>query len=75
MEKWRGKFAVITGASAGIGEEIAKDFLKNGINVIGLARRPELILQYGEKIVGEGYGKVYAHKCDVTSLESIMLGF
>ncbi|XP_070502064.1 farnesol dehydrogenase-like [Chironomus tepperi] len=75
MEKWKGKFAVITGASAGIGAEIAKDFLKNGINVIGLARRPELIQQYGETIVGEGYGKIYAHKCDVTSLQSIKDAF
>lgn len=75
MEKWKGKFAVITGASAGIGAEIVKDFAKNGINVIGLARRPEVILEYGSKIVGEGYGKIHAYKCDVTSPQSIKDAF
>ena len=71
MEKWRGKIAVITGASAGIGAEILKVFVKNGINVIGLARRPEIINEYAQKLTGEGYGNVYAYKCDVTDLQSI----
>jgi len=39
MEKWRGKIAVVTGASAGIGEAIVKDFARNGITEIGLARK------------------------------------
>ena len=37
-EKWAGKYAVITGASAGIGAAIFKNFSETGINVIGLAR-------------------------------------
>lgn len=43
MDKWVGKTAVVTGASAGIGEAILREFARNGINVIGLARRPEKI--------------------------------
>lgn len=75
MDKWRGKYAVITGASAGIGAEILKDFVRNGINVIGLARRPEVILEFSKELNGENYGKIYAHKCDVTSSESIKSAF
>ncbi len=43
MEKWQGKLAVVTGASAGIGQAILEALAKNGINVIGLARRVEKI--------------------------------
>jgi NADP+-dependent farnesol dehydrogenase len=43
MEKWQGKLAVVTGASAGIGKAILEAFAKNGVNVIGFARRVERI--------------------------------
>lgn len=70
MEKWTGKVAVVTGASAGIGAAIVEDLAKNGIVVIGLARRPQKI-EENVKNFPAGYGKVYARACDVSSLESI----
>jgi NADP-dependent 3-hydroxy acid dehydrogenase YdfG len=71
MEKWRNKFAVVTGASAGIGEEIVKDFARNGLNVIGLARRAEKIESYAKSFTGDGFGKIYSRKCDVSDVQSV----
>ncbi|CRL02305.1 CLUMA_CG015284, isoform A [Clunio marinus] len=70
MEKWTGKIAVVTGASAGIGKAIVEYFAKSGIHVVGLARRSEKIEEIGKQL-GETPGKIYAHKCDVSDLESV----
>lgn len=74
MEKWVGKIAVVTGASAGIGAAIVSDFAKAGIHVVGLARRVEKIEEL-IKSLGLTNGKVYAYKCDVSDQESINTAF
>ena len=74
MEKWVGKIAVVTGASAGIGAELVRDFAKAGIHVIGLARRSEKIEEIAKEL-GETPGKIHAFKCDVSDLSSIKDAF
>jgi NADP+-dependent farnesol dehydrogenase len=74
MEKWVGKIAVVTGASAGIGKAIVQSLAKSGVDVIGLARRPEKIEEMVKEI-GETPGKIFALKCDVTSITSIREAF
>lgn len=70
VDKWVGKVAVVTGSSSGIGAAIFKDLAKNGIHVVGLARRVNKI----EEIIseqGDTVGKAYAYKCDVSDPKSV----
>ena len=41
MERWRGKTALVTGASAGIGAAVARTLALAGMKVAGCARRVE----------------------------------
>jgi nucleoside-diphosphate-sugar epimerase len=46
MERWTGKTAVVTGGSSGIGAAACVTLADSGLNVIALARRPQLVEVY-----------------------------
>lgn len=71
MDRWKGKIAVVTGASVGIGKAIVEDLVKHGLIIIGLARRVEKIEEYSKALSG----KVHAYKCDVSNSESVKAAF
>lgn len=74
MDRWRGKIAVVTGASAGIGASIVKDLAKAGLIVIGLARRADKIEELKIELKNVS-GEIHSHQCDITSEESIKTTF
>lgn len=74
MEKWRGKTAIVSGASAGIGSAIVRDFANAGTNVIALARRLEKLESLKDELKNAP-GKVTALKCDVSEKQSVEEAF
>ena len=66
-ERLKGKVAIVTGSSAGIGRASAERFAEEGAQVIISAsgRRPELGKEVVEGIKSKG-GKAFYIKCDVT---------
>nr|CAD7443480.1 unnamed protein product [Timema bartmani] len=69
MERWSGRVALVTGASAGIGAAIVRELVKNGLIVVGLARRAELVELKGFP------GKLHAFKGDASKEEDILAAF
>ena len=74
MEKWVGKFALVTGASVGIGFSIAEKLVKQGVNVIGCARNIEKLQEIATKLDGEK-GKFHPVQCDLCQEENILSMF
>lgn len=67
----KGKVAVVTGASSGLGQQMALALARQGAKLAILARRMERLEEFQPKLEKEGAEKVVAYKCDVTSTENI----
>ena len=68
----KGKIAVITGASSGLGKDAAVAYAKAGANVCLLARRVEKLEEVAKEIEALGV-EVVSVKCDVTKEEEVKL--
>ncbi|PSN36752.1 Farnesol dehydrogenase [Blattella germanica] len=74
MERWAGRVAVVTGASAGIGAAIVKDLVKSGMKVVGIARRVEKVEELKAEVKGLP-GTLYPFKADVSKEEDVKNAF
>ena len=61
-----GKFSIVTGASSGIGLELAKNCARDGMDILVVADEPE-IEQAAETLRGLGAGNVQALQADLSS--------
>lgn len=66
-----GQVAVVTGASTGLGLQMAKAFASQGADLVLLARRMNL-LEENAKAITEEYGvKAFPFACDITDTENV----
>ena len=70
MFNLKGRVAVITGASSGLGKQMAYGFAEQGANLVLLARRIERLVDLQKELEQKGV-KVLPIKCDVTSTSDI----
>lgn len=71
MFNLKGQVAVVTGASSGLGKQMARGFAGAGADLVILARRIERLEEFAKELRDKYGVKVLPVKCDVTSTESI----
>ena len=71
MFNLKGRVAVVSGASSGLGKQMALAFARQGADLVILARRMERLEEFKPELIKAGAKKVLAIKCDVTSTEDI----
>lgn len=72
MFNLKGRVAVITGASSGLGRQMATAFANQGADLVILARRLERLEELKNSLKSTGV-KILPIKCDVTKTEEINL--
>ena len=71
MFNLKGKVAVVSGASSGLGQQMALALARQGASLVILARRMERLEEFAPKLLKEGAKEVLPIKCDVTSSDDI----
>ncbi|MBQ7269362.1 MAG: SDR family oxidoreductase [Bacteroidales bacterium] len=66
-----GRVAVVTGASTGLGLQMAKAFASQGAKLVLLARRMNLLEENAKAITAEFGVEVLPFACDITSAERV----
>ena len=67
----KGHVAVVTGASTGLGLQMAKAFASQGANLVLLARRMNLLKENAKAITEEFGVEVLPFACDITKTEMV----
>lgn len=76
MERWKGRVALVTGASVGIGAAVARLLVQHGMKVVGCARSVDKIEKLAAECESAGYsGTLIPYKCDLSNEEEILSMF
>ena len=70
MDELKGKTAIITGASKGIGEATVHELVSRGVNVIAASRASTNLEAFMSRLSGHA-DKVHPMKCDVSNFEDV----
>ncbi|CAG9830893.1 unnamed protein product, partial [Diabrotica balteata] len=74
MDRWLGKVALVTGASAGVGAAISEKLVEAGLKVVGVARRANVLDEVAKKLSSKK-GKFFSYTGDVSKEEDIVKAF
>ena len=69
-QEWRGKWALVTGASAGIGLELAKLLAVGGANLVLTARRADRLQKVANDLSSHHQVKVEVYSADLTKRDA-----
>ncbi|KAG7279363.1 hypothetical protein CRUP_001271, partial [Coryphaenoides rupestris] len=76
MDRWKGRVALVTGASVGIGAAVARVLVQQGMRVVGCGRSVDKIEKLAAECQSAGYsGTLIPYKCDLCSEEDILSMF
>ena len=67
----KGQVALVTGASTGLGVQMAKALANQGANIVVIARRQNLIDQVAAEIAKDYGVETLAVKCDITDTDAV----
>jgi sorbose reductase len=67
----RGKTALVTGGSSGIGKTVARAYLEAGARVAVAARNSEALEKVADELASAGEGTVVPIRCDVTQPDQV----
>lgn len=65
LARWRGKTALVTGASSGIGWAIAEDLARHGVKVVACARREQRLQQLVAAVGSDEGSLITPRVCDL----------
>ncbi|XP_055384679.1 farnesol dehydrogenase-like [Condylostylus longicornis] len=75
MERWKGRVAVVTGASSTIGSVIVKDLINAGLIVVAVARRVDRIKSLRQTLIREKQQRLHYLTLDVTKEQDVNFSF
>ena len=70
MFDYKGKVVVMTGASSGLGKQMAQGFARQGANLVLMARRIERLEEFAKELESMGV-EALPVKCDVTNVSEV----